>query len=643
MTAKHFGEISSSLAGNGGSYLKVKEDESGFEFQKTEPIGDWIASYVYYVGDIVQSGLKIYRCKTQHTSTTSLLTDIAKWDELSASVAVDPITLLATTSSVGQLQQPAGTRLLHTYGTNNLFLGSTAGNFTLSGADRNIGIGTNSLLGLTGGDDNISIGFEAGKELTTGTTNSVLGNYAGRAQTTGASNTLIGYYAGGSGNGTASVGINNNTYIGYQTGYIAAAAIAGADNVAIGYQAKLGSAAASTICIGSGAGQGIFGAGSIAIGYQTLDGTASGAARNTVIGYQAGTNVTTGSSNVSIGYESGITLSYGGNNCYVGYQAGTNSSYTTGGGSYNIGIGTAACQPLTGAAAPSNNIGIGHNALMSTDTGCCVAVGYSAGSGIFGLGSIAIGYQTLDGTSSGADNNVAIGYTSGTAVTTGTDNTFLGDLSGDSITTGSKNTFLGSGTDGSAVSRTGATAVGYGAAPAANYVAVFGAAAGAGNAAGELNGIGVGTQSPTAYFSAYEKIAFSKEGGLMVKLTNKTGSASVKGYVVEASDTDNNAVQLSPVNDVDPFGVFYESGVADGSEAWIVVSGRAQVYFGTSTTRGNFARVPVTGDTGAASGVAYNEAAPSPPLSTDKHFMEIGHVIESIGAAGLAYCILHFN
>jgi len=139
------------------------------------------------------------------------------------------------------------------------------------------------------------------------------------------------------------------------------------------------------------------------------------------------------------------------------------------------------------------------------------------------------------------------------------------------------------------------------------------------------------------------KVAFTAEGGLAIKLTNRTGGASVKGYCVSASPTYNNAVRLTPVNNPDCIGVFYETGVADGSEAWVVVIGIADVYFFGSTTRGYFCRIGVTADTGEADGQAIAEAVPSSPLATDKHFQEIGHCIESRTGAGLAKCVLHFN
>lgn len=129
----------------------------------------------------------------------------------------------------------------------------------------------------------------------------------------------------------------------------------------------------------------------------------------------------------------------------------------------------------------------------------------------------------------------------------------------------------------------------------------------------------------------------------MVRLTNKTGAATVKGNVVTNSDTVANAVELIIQGEPDPIGVFYESGIADGAEAWVVVAGIADVYFTGSTTLGHLARGFVAADAGYVIGQALSEAIPSSPFATDKHFYEIGHVLEARTGAGLAKCILHFN
>ena len=139
------------------------------------------------------------------------------------------------------------------------------------------------------------------------------------------------------------------------------------------------------------------------------------------------------------------------------------------------------------------------------------------------------------------------------------------------------------------------------------------------------------------------KVLITPEGGIAVRLTNKTGSNSVKGYVVTASDAQANAVRLVPVDVPSAIGVFYESDVADGSEAWVVISGIADVYFIGDTTFGYLARTGLTADTGEEDGKALSEAFPTSPFATDKHFCEIGHILETRTGAGLAKVNLHFN
>ncbi|MFW9872130.1 MAG: hypothetical protein ACFFG0_03435 [Candidatus Thorarchaeota archaeon] len=147
------------------------------------------------------------------------------------------------------------------------------------------------------------------------------------------------------------------------------------------------------------------------------------------------------------------------------------------------------------------------------------------------------------------------------------------------------------------------------------------------------------------FFFANGKTMITEDGGIAIKLTNKTGGNSIKGYLVSVYDATaiDNAVALSAVDEPDCIGVFYEAGIADGSEAWVVISGIADVYFANDSTRGHIARVMVAADDNDTAGMAQSEALPSSPFATDKHFQEIGHVLESRGTAGLAKCLLHFN
>jgi hypothetical protein len=136
------------------------------------------------------------------------------------------------------------------------------------------------------------------------------------------------------------------------------------------------------------------------------------------------------------------------------------------------------------------------------------------------------------------------------------------------------------------------------------------------------------------------RIRFTDEGGIALRMTNKTGGASVKGTVVTVYDGGavNNAVQLTEGDAIDPVGVMYDSGIADGSECWIVIAGRAQVLLkdGDAGVRGYWLG---TSDT---AGRAECKAAPGLIL---EHMQEIGHCMESAssGTDVLVYGVLHFN
>ena len=136
-----------------------------------------------------------------------------------------------------------------------------------------------------------------------------------------------------------------------------------------------------------------------------------------------------------------------------------------------------------------------------------------------------------------------------------------------------------------------------------------------------------------------EKCRLTPEGGIAIQLTNKTGAASVKGSVVRADTSTDNAFILLDAGGQEPIGVVYESGIADGSECWVVIAGRVQILLedSTASTRGNW----VEGSATTAGRADATNAAPVPA----SHWKEIGHCIETLtgGTDVLAYCIIHFN
>lgn len=134
----------------------------------------------------------------------------------------------------------------------------------------------------------------------------------------------------------------------------------------------------------------------------------------------------------------------------------------------------------------------------------------------------------------------------------------------------------------------------------------------------------------------------TNERGIQVRVTNKTGGTATKGYAVEPYPSADNAVQYAAINEPDPIGIVYEAAAAD-AEMWIWIAGIVEVYVNASATRGQFVRVPATGDSVTTSGTLTNEAQPSSPFATDKHFQEVGHVMKDRTGAGLTLVVLHWN
>jgi len=140
------------------------------------------------------------------------------------------------------------------------------------------------------------------------------------------------------------------------------------------------------------------------------------------------------------------------------------------------------------------------------------------------------------------------------------------------------------------------------------------------------------------------KARISPIGGVMIKLTNKTGAPSVKGSVVSASTTTDNAFQLQS-NEFDSIGIVYDNGVADGQACYVVISGVAEVLLtnGTASTRGYWVIADAVDGRANAT-----QPVPIPGNTTAEHtlhFKEIGHCLESkvAGTNVLAKCIIHFN
>jgi hypothetical protein len=289
-------------------------------------------------------------------------------------------------------------------------------------------------------------------------------------------NTLIGYRSGF--NKTNSTG--RNSALGFESLY---SDTSGYDNIAIGYQAlysanpaykntAVGFSAGTwttgnyNALLGSGAGKGVSGssnfANTVAVGYEALTNLTTGTG-NTAVGYQALKSTSTGDSNVAVGYLALANATTQARNTAVGYGAfdeinGTNNvSYSTGLG-FGVDSGGNDRVIVIGhnvLALGSNSVSIGGSAgYQGTTIGNAaknyrgVSIGWAAGGLLQGSTdhNIFIGVQSgyngngcsfntfvgqLSGTNlSGGDNNVLLGYQSGYNVANGSNNIFLGYQSG---------------------------------------------------------------------------------------------------------------------------------------------------------------------------------------------------------------------
>lgn len=124
---------------------------------------------------------------------------------------------------------------------------------------------------------------------------------------------------------------------------------------------------------------------------------------NTIIGYQAGYDITTGYSNTVIGHQSGDSLTSGYNNAFFGADAG--QDVTT--GDSNVAIGDQAMMNVDDVA----NTVVGRGAMGVADGGYNTAVGLQTMSDSSGSGNTAIGAWA--GQSNVGDDNVFLGYRAG--------------------------------------------------------------------------------------------------------------------------------------------------------------------------------------------------------------------------------------
>ena len=294
----------------------------------------------------------------------------------------------------------------NTTGGHNTASGTYALKFNTTGG-HNTANGDTALHSNTTASYNTASGAYALRLNTTGTKNVGLGYGAGDAITTGSNNTIIGDYAG-----TTTLA---------DTVVIAAGTTERLKIDASGIQVNGAALAAGATSI-DGLTDGYNDASSVGLGTNALandDGTTN---KNTAVGTDALKHNTTGSQNSANGYKALNNNTTGGNNNANGYTALASNTI----GSYNTATGSFA---LASNTTGNRNTATGVFALGNSNGSQNTASGFYALMYNTGSRNTASGYKALENNTYGT-RNIGIGNGAGDAITTGSNNTVIGDLAG---------------------------------------------------------------------------------------------------------------------------------------------------------------------------------------------------------------------
>jgi hypothetical protein len=332
-----------------------------------------------------------------------------------------------------------GQPFLYNYGTRNTFVGSNAGNLTLTTASAT---------------DNTFVGSFAGNAVTTGNQNTFVGSSAGSLVTSSAGNTALGFQA-------LSVDTNvagANVAVGWNAfgavtaasssvaiGYNAANANNNANNdVCIGFRAMQNAATAVGVSgntvVGAQALQNVTSFGNTAVGKGSLQALTSGT--GTAVGINALQSETTGPHNIAIGNGAGQAQNGASNNLYIGDAAGANNQSST-----VMAIGYNA---LNAAANLSTSIAIGNAAAQNSGPLLAALIIGHGTAGTINNGNVGttnnnifIGHDSLQAAGLVGGQDIVIGNFAGNSMTTATQTTCVSHLGFGALTTGVHNTGIG--------------------------------------------------------------------------------------------------------------------------------------------------------------------------------------------------------
>jgi len=333
----------------------------------------------------------------------------------------------------------AGAGIANYSSQNSVYIGHQAGASADNGSNDNAFVGYQAGLSNTTGSSNSALGSLALYSNTTGLLNSAFGSQALRFNTTGFGNVALGgqaLWSNTTGNSSVSVGVDSLFYNASAT-----------NTVAIGYSAGMGTAPYSNqygVYLGYGAGysaqtgsdENTF------IGYHSGYGNTTGSL-NTAVGGQALSNNTTGSQNVAVGRFSSVFNTTGGKNSSFGVNSlysnmtgndnvalGWSSAYNNNSATNTVNIGSYAGYGFGGAYNNENSVAVGYGAGFNFQTGSDnnTFVGDSAGyDNTTGMGNILFGYHAGDEITTGS-NNIVIGYDIDAPDNTGSNQLNIGNL-----------------------------------------------------------------------------------------------------------------------------------------------------------------------------------------------------------------------
>lgn len=409
------------------------------------------------------------------------------------------------------------TTLLDTTGTkNNLFVGTSAGNTSLTGT-HNTAFGLGSEIALTSGVNNAALGYQTLQSITTSSNCTAIGNSALSTMTSGSGVTALGSAAGTT-HGVTSY--TNCTFLGFNADVSTGSLT---NSTAIGYNSTV--SVSDAVVLGSGCYVGI---GNSSPAY-TLD--LGNISSECAIRFANSTSTPSApGSGFGILYASSDTLFYvndvttynlnlvveddSADNLFVGSSCG-NTTLT---GSTNFGMGLECMSSITSG---SDNVAMGFKALTNVSTSSDnIAIGYDCLSQLTtGTGrNIAIGSQALGALVNDADC-VGIGYNSLIRASTCSGTTAIGSESGQGQSSYTNCTFLGFGADALFAGLTNAIAIGYNTLVNTSNSLILG------------NGcnVGIGTGSPAASLTVI--------GGQIVNVTliNTDYSALSTDYIIGCS------------------------------------------------------------------------------------------------------------